>query len=199
MKRSDVTIRCAQSDEVTALIPYLADLRIRTFAAYPYLYMGSIEYEEYYLQQFITAPDALIVTAVNTSGIVVGCATGSALTGHHEEFSAPLAAAGFDLSKIFYFGESVLDAAWRGYGIGHAFFDAREAHAKALGYSSACFCTVVRSTEDPRRPKDYSSLDTFWDKRGYYSLAGVEAIYGWPEEQGGPSLPHSMAYWVKEF
>lgn len=199
MSRNDVAIRCAKGDEVTALIPSLADLRIRIFAVYPYLYIGSVEYEKKYLQQFAAAPDAVIVTATNASGEIVGCATGSALTGHNEEFSAPLAAAGFDLNSIFYFGESVLDAAWRGYGIGHAFFDARENHAKALGYKAACFCAVVRSTEDRRRPKDYSSLDTFWDKRGYHCLAGVEAIYDWPEEEGGPSLPHSMAYWMKEF
>jgi len=199
MKRSDIEIKSVCGAGIEELIPRLADLRIRIFAAYPYLYSGSVAYEEKYLRQFAAAPDALVVAATNAAGDVIGCATGSSLAGHHQEFSAPLAAAGYDLSKIFYFGESVLDPAYRGYGIGHTFFDAREAHAKSLGYSAACFCAVVRSADDPRRPADYSPLDSFWNKRGYFRLPGVEAIYDWPEEACGPSLPHPMAYWMKEF
>jgi GNAT superfamily N-acetyltransferase len=199
MSNSDILIHSATGHAISTLIPNLADLRIRVFSAYPYLYVGSVEYEKQYLQQFASAPDALVVTATNAAGDIVGCATGSALTGHHAEFAAPLAAAGWDLSQLFYFGESVLDAHWRGHGVGHAFFDGREAHAKSRGYRAACFCAVVRSTDDPRRPADYSPLDTFWAKRGYHRLPGVEAVYDWPEIEGGPSLPHPMAYWIKEF
>lgn len=198
MNSVDLDIRVVSGDELAPLIPVLADLRIRVFADYPYLYSGTVDYEASYLGDFASAPDAVVVIAAD-AGRIVGCATGSALRGHHQEFSAPLAAAGYDLSSTFYFGESVLDPAWRGRGIGHAFFDAREAHAGSRGYARTCFCAVVRADDDPRKPIGYSTLDSFWRKRGYHRLEGVLATYNWPEAVDGPSIPHPMAYWVRAF
>lgn len=198
MTQSDLNIRAVSGDELNQLIPVLADLRIRVFADYPYLYVGSIDYETTYLGDFARAPDAVVVVATDPQGRVAGCATGSALSGHHREFSAPLAAAGYDLASTFYFGESVLDADWRGRGVGHGFFDAREAHARARGYTRACFCAVVRGKDDPREPAGYSALDAFWHKRGYRRIDGLLTTYNWPEVAGGPSIAHPMAYWIRE-
>lgn len=199
MNRADISIRAVAGEELAQLIPALAELRIQVFAAYPYLYTGTVAYEKEYLRGFAAAPDAVVVAATDATGRIVGCATGSALTGHHDEFSAPLAKAGYDLASTFYFGESVVDPAWRGRGIGHAFFDAREQHAMDRGYARACFCAVIRADEDAGKPADYSPLDSFWHKRGFQRMPGVEAIYNWPEVEKGPSLPHPMAYWMKEF
>jgi hypothetical protein len=58
---------------------------------------------------------------------------------------------------------------------------------------------VIRAENDPRKPAGYSPLDAFWRKRGYQRLPGVETVYHWPEVEGGPSVAHSMAYWIKEF
>ena len=52
--------------------------------------------------------------------------TGLPLSAEHDEFTAPFEARGFDVSAIFYCAESVLVAPYRGQGLGHAFFDARE-------------------------------------------------------------------------
>ncbi len=198
MSLTDLSIRTFAGEELTQLIPALAELRIQVFAAYPYLYAGTVAYEKKYLLGFASAPDAVVVAASDAAGRIVGCATGSALTGHHAEFSAPLAAAGYDLASTFYFGESVLDPVWRGRGVGHAFFDARERHAMECGYARACFCAVIREDDDKRKPADYSALDGFWQKRGFQRLPEVEAFYDWPEVADGPSLPHPMAYWMKE-
>jgi hypothetical protein len=46
---------------------------------------------------------------------------------------APFIAAGGNVDHIFYFGESVLLPQFRGMGIGHHFFDEREAAARAAG------------------------------------------------------------------
>ena len=49
--------------------------------------------------------------------------------------------AGYDITKIFYCGESVLLKSHRGHGLGHAFFDGREAQAKKLGgFTHSSFC-----------------------------------------------------------
>ena len=180
-------------------LPALARLRIEVFRAYPYLYAGSEGYELDYLHTFAQAPDALIVTATDADGAIVGCATGSALTGHHVEFAEPLVDAGIDLTTTFYFGESVLLPANRGEGIGHAFFDAREAHALALGYKRACFCAVERAVDHPLRPDGYSPLDSFWTARGYKQLAGALSHFDWPETPDGPKIVHRMHYWTRSF
>ena len=128
-----VNIRPLSGPDLEAALPALARLRIDVFRAFPYLYEGSLAYEETYLRTFSAARDALIVAAETDDGVIAGCATGSGMDDQHAEFAQPLKAAGYDLATTFYFGESVLLPAYRGHGIGHAFFDAREAHALAHG------------------------------------------------------------------
>lgn len=191
-------VRPLTGEDLEKALPALAHLRINVFAAFPYLYSGTEEYEQTYLRSFARARDAFIVVAEETDEIV-GCATGSAIDDHHGEFAAPLRDAGYDLTSTFYFGESVLRPGYRGRGLGHAFFDAREAHARARGYARACFCAVDRSADHPQRPDDYSPLDSFWQKRGYRKLPGITANFAWPIEPGGINLIHPMNYWMREF
>ena len=129
----------------------------------------------------------------------LGCATGSGIDDQHAEFSQPLLVAGYDLPTTFYFGESVLLPAYRGKGTGHAFFDAREAHAIAHGYKRACFCAVERPDDHPKRPAGYTPLDAFWQAREYRRLPGVTAHFTWPETAGGSEINHPMAYWLRQF
>ncbi len=95
--------------------------------------------------------------------------------------------AGFDIASIFYCGELVLDPAYRGHGLGHRFFDLREAHARALGgFHSITFCAVVRPPDHPLRPAEYRPLDAFWRKRGYAPVDGLIASFSWKDiDQAG--------------
>ncbi|MAB10592.1 GNAT family N-acetyltransferase [Hyphomonas sp.] len=194
-----VNIRPLSGADLDAALPALARLRIEVFRAYPYLYAGSLAYEETYLRKFAQAKDAFIVAAETEDGEIVGCATGSGMDDQHAEFALPLSAAGYDLPTTFYFGESVLLPDWRGKGIGHAFFDAREAHAIAHSYKRACFCAVERPDDHPQRPETYSPLDSFWQSRGYRKLPGVTAHFTWPEAPGEPEVNHTMVYWLRQF
>jgi len=76
----------------------LAQLRIEVFRDFPYLYDGTLAYEEGYMAGLAGARDA-IVAAAEEDGRIVGCATGSALAGHHEEFAAPFAAHDYDPAR----------------------------------------------------------------------------------------------------
>ena len=82
-------------------LPQLAALRIEVFRDFPYLYDGSADYEESYLTALIKSKDSIIVAAED-DGKIIGCATGSALEGHHQEFAAPFREHGFDPGEIFY-------------------------------------------------------------------------------------------------
>ncbi|MEM9735854.1 MAG: GNAT family N-acetyltransferase [Pseudomonadota bacterium] len=179
-----------------AALPDLARLRIEVFRAFPYLYAGDMAYEERYLATYAAARDAFICGAWD-GDTLVGAATAAPMEDHAAAFAAPFAARGYDLAEILYCGESVLLPAYRGQGVGHAFFDAREAHGRALGRKYAAFCAVIRPEDHPNRPRDYAPLDPFWKKRGYTKLQGLIAEYPWTDiGQDGETLK-PMQFWMR--
>jgi GNAT superfamily N-acetyltransferase len=183
--------------DLQGALPRLAALRIEVFRDFPYLYDGSLDYEESYLTALIKSKDSIIVAAED-DGKIVGCATGSALEGHHQEFAAPFREHGFDPNEVFYCGESVLLPDYRGRGLGHNFFDRREAHAKARGYKYSAFCGVIRPDNHPLRPATYSPLDTFWKKRGYRKAEGMIAMFRWKDIDQPRETEHPMQFWIRE-
>jgi GNAT superfamily N-acetyltransferase len=183
--------------ELGPVLPALAELRIRVFRDWPYLYDGTLEYEASYLRKFAAAKDALVVVVLESDKIV-GASTATPLLGHADEFAKPFAEQGYDAGKVFYFGESVLLPEYRGRGLGHAFFDVRESHARRSGsFEIAAFCAVVRQASDPRAPPSYHPLDAFWNKRGYFKKEGLITTFPWKEFGCEEDVLHPMQYWVK--
>jgi GNAT superfamily N-acetyltransferase len=175
----------------------LARLRIAVFRDFPYLYDGTRDYEEKYLQLFSDGKDGIIVAAKDGETII-GCATGSALVTHHGPLQEPFKRAGTDLNTIFYCGESVLLPGYRGQGIGHAFFDHREAHAKARGYTMSTFCGVIRPADHPSRPANHQPLDPFWEKRGYRKADHMMAHFSWKDVGEDVQTEKPMQFWLKD-
>lgn len=99
----------------------LATLRMTVFRSWPYLYEGSLDYEAAYLDEFLTAEDAVVVVA-RVGDIPVGMATASPMATQSHVIKAPFLAAGAAIDTLFYFGESVLLPQFRGRRIGHRFF-----------------------------------------------------------------------------
>lgn len=192
-----ITVVSLSGPELEAALNDLAQLRIRVFRDFPYLYDGTPEYEGEYLQVFATAKDGIIAAAYDGDRIV-GCATGSALTAHHGEFAEPFEQRGYKLDEVFYCSESVLLPDYRGKGLGHAFFDHREAHARARGYRHSTFCGVVRPEDHPLKPADYRPLDGFWRKRGYSKVEGMTAQFKWKDIDHPEETPHTMQFWLRE-
>ncbi|HRK19835.1 MAG TPA: GNAT family N-acetyltransferase [Hyphomicrobiaceae bacterium] len=185
-------------EAMTRALPELARLRIEVFRAWPYLYDGTLDYEEQYLEKFSRADQAVIVAAFDGAD-VVGVATAAPLSGQNEEIKAPFVDAGFDIAKIFYFGESVLKPSYRGRGLGHAFFDHREAHARSFGkYTDSAFCGVVRESCHPLRPTDYMPLDAFWQKRGYEKVEGLLAWFSWQDIDQTDETEKPMQFWMRK-
>ncbi|MFN6977917.1 MAG: GNAT family N-acetyltransferase, partial [Gemmobacter sp.] len=151
---------------------------IEVFRDFPYLYDGDMDYERGYAASYRDSAGAILVGAFDGPRLV-GAATGTPLADHAEAFAAPFSPTGIDIGTVFYCAESVLLAAYRGRGIGHRFFDAREAHARRLGFAHAAFCAVIRPEDHPDRPADYRTLDAFWRGRGYAPLPGVIARFRW--------------------
>lgn len=193
-----VKIEAFQGEQIKTLIPEIARLRIEVFQEYPFLYKGDEEYEKRYLDKFSHAKGAILVVAFDDEKIV-GVSTGLPFSYESKEVQAPFVRAGLDPKSYFYFGESVLRKEYRGLKIGHTFFDLREAHARKLGtFSDICFCTVVRSENDPRRPKDYTTLEGFWKKRGYQKQPELTCFITWQEIDEKEESPKEMVFWTKK-
>ena len=178
-------------------LPDLARLRIAVFRDWPYLYEGTIGYEQGYITKFAASEGAVIVAALDGDAIV-GAATASPMRGHADAHADAFRQRGFDPNHICYFGESVLLEPYRGRGIGHAFFEHREAHARRFGtFHHATFCAVVRPPEHPRRPADYLPLDGFWQKRGYAPVEGLIGSFEWLDVGDTSKTSKPMQFWMK--
>lgn len=182
---------------IDPVLDEVARLRITVFAEFPYLYDGDVEYETWYLKKF-AALDGAVIVLTRDGDEVVGAATGSPLASQFDEFSAPLREAGFNLDEIFYCGESVLLSQYRGHGLGHQFFDHREAQARKLGLSKSCFLSVIRAEDDPRRPDGYRTLHGFWRKRGYEPVEGLTASFPWKEHGDSEETMNELQYWMRD-
>lgn len=191
-----LTFRTLTGADVDAALDDLAALRITVFRDWPYLYDGDLGYERRYMASYRDSRDAILVGAFDGPQIV-GAATGTPMQDHADDFAAAFAGSGCDLSDIFYCAESVLLPAYRGQGAGHAFFDAREAHARALGCRFAAFCAVRRPPDHPLRPAGYRPLDAFWRGRGYAPLAGAVAQFRWKDVDQPGETDHPLQFWIR--
>ncbi|NVK58883.1 MAG: GNAT family N-acetyltransferase [Rhodobacteraceae bacterium] len=180
-----------------AALDEVAKLRIAVFRDWPYLYDGDLAYERRYLQSYRDSPGAVLVGAFDGDRLV-GAATGTPMEDHADDFAAAFAGTGFDLGTIFYCAESVLLPAYRGRGVGHRFFDLREAHARALGRAHSAFCGVARPADHPLRPAGAAPLDPFWRKRGYVPLEGAVATFRWKDIDRTEETAHPLQFWIRD-
>jgi GNAT superfamily N-acetyltransferase len=174
-----------------ALLPYiseLARLRIEVFRDFPYLYDGTIEYEQKYLQTYIDHPDSVIVLAFDDdNNKIVGASTAIPMRDETPELQKPFLEQGYDIEKVFYCSESVLNKFYRGLGLGVKFFEEREAHAAELGgFEHITFCCVERPADHP-----------FWNKRGYFKHPELITTYKWKDLDDTEETEKPMTFWLK--
>lgn len=191
-----VAVRALTGSEIAAALDDLADLRIRVFADFPYLYDGDAAYEVAYLREYAAAADAVLVAAFDGARIV-GAATAAPMMHQKAEFRSPFETRGLDVARLFYFGESVLLPGYRGRGVGHAFFDLREEQARRCAATAACFAAVVRPADHPLRPDGYTPLDGFWTGRGYAVVPGLVTELAWKEHGEAGESAKAMQYWLR--
>lgn len=193
--------RCTGAEDIRRHLDAVAALRIEVFRDWPYLYDGDSAYEREYLEAYAASDDSVFVLAFDWD-TVIGASTGLPLADASVEFRAPFESRGLDVGKVFYLGESVLLPAYRGCGIGHAFFDHREAHARSLSrFDATAFCAVDRETDDPRRPAEHRGNETFWANRGYARQAGMSMRLRWNEISHGEiaacDMDHALTFWTR--
>jgi GNAT superfamily N-acetyltransferase len=194
-----IEIKSVSGTQIEQYFDDLARLRITVFREFPYLYDGNLEHEREYLSTYSKTDGAVIVLALD-AGKVIGMSTGIPMISETDEVKSPFIAAGYDITRIFYFGESVLDRTYRGQGIGLRFFGDREAHAlKTPGQYDYCtFCAVERPENHPRRPVDYVPLNQFWNKRGYQHHPELFTSFTWQDLDETGKSPKKLSFWIRE-
>lgn len=194
-------IETLTGEALERVLPDLARLRIKVFREWPYLYDGSMDYEQRYLADFARSKDSVIVAALDGHE-VIGAATAAPLRNHTNSFIPLFEEHGYDPDRVFYFGESVLTREFRGKGIGNAFFDWREEHARNCSspkgpYEYTAFCAVVRPTGHPLKPAHYRPLDPFWTKRGYRIVEGMVGKLDWKDVDQAEETEKPMQFWIR--
>lgn len=195
---NNLQIKIFNGPEIEPYIPNLAKLRIEIFRDFPYLYDGSLEYEQNYLKTYTQS--AVSIAVIVFDGVEpVGVSTGLPLEDESMEFKRPFIEQSYDPKKIFYCGESILKKEYRGRGFYSRFFKERENHAKSLGrFKTICFCGVVRPGEHPLRPLEYKPLNPIWEKNGYTIYPNLTTTYIWKDIDKEEETGKEMVFWLKE-
>lgn len=193
---AELRIESLQGAAIAGQLDALADVRIKVFRAFPYLYEGSRDYERHYLQTYIDCPRSLAIL-VWDGDRCIGASTVLPLADAGADAQAPFLAGGHAIDEIDYFGESVLLPAYRGFGVGVKFFELREAHAAALGLKVCAFCAVQRPDDHPLKPAGYVPNDRFWGKRGYVKAPEIVTTFSWPDIGDTESTAKPMTFWLR--
>lgn len=191
-----IRIERATGAAIARYVDALAALRIGVFREYPYLYEGSLAYEHQYLASYAGSPASLVVVACDGDR-VVGASTALPLTLHSDDVVPPLVRAGFDPASVYYFGESVLEPAYRGRGLGSRFFEERERRARELGFGFAAFCAVERPADHPQRPASYQPPGALWRRHGFERRPDIVGTFAWRDVGDTEETAKPMVFWVK--
>lgn len=189
-----VEVRILSGQDITDHAEDVARLRIAVFRDWPYLYDGEAAYEREYVESYRDRPGTLLVGAFDL-GRLVGASTSTPLEDLSAEFAAPFSARGIPRDRVLWGPESVLLPLYRGQGIGHRFFDFREAHARSLGRSHVAFASILRPDTHPARPANARSNDAFWRGRGYAPMEGAEVTFEWRDVGDTVETPKRLQVW----
>lgn len=192
---SGLRIELLRGEAIAAQLDALARLRIAVFREWPYLYAGTLAYEQQYLDTYLRCPRSLAILAWDGERCV-GASTALPLEDAGAAAQAPFLARGQAVAPIDYFGESIILRPWRGRGLGVTFFELREAHARELGLSICAFCAVERPADHPARPADHVTNDAFWSRRGYQRQDDMHTSFDWPDIGQEQSTAKTMGFWM---
>ncbi len=195
---SRINIQSFKGNALKPYLPSIAKVRQEVYREYPYLHEVDLEQEKSYLEEHLDTEEAIAVLVFDGSAIV-GVSTGTPLENEPENIQAPFIKEGLDICSFYYFGKSFLLKPYRGRGFGHHFFDLREYHAQNLGsYHHICFSSIARQEKPQNLPKEYMSLNSFWQKRGYVQHPEMHYKLSWKDISDSTPSEKPMVIWTKD-
>ena len=186
--------------EIEKYLDDVIKLRIAVFREYPYLYDGNIEYEKEYFKDFIKDQTARVIL-VKDSGKVVAVATSIALSNAHlcDDTHKPFVGKGYDVDRFYYYGEIMIDKAYRNKGISKQIYRLRQKEAVSLGFDMLCFATIIKDTDNV--PVDYFDPSQMWRSMGFVEHLDMQVECEWPKIQNDGSTKDQTSklnFWIKK-
>lgn len=198
MLMTDIHVRAFTGSGLKPYIHSIAKLRLEVFKDYPYFEDSQLDAETEYLKKISLNKETIAVLIFDNTTLV-GVSLGSPLEIEEPALQRPFKECKWNVESYFYFGDSALLKRYRGRGIGHHFFDAREAHVSHYKkFKHICFCVPDCHHPDPNRPKDFVPLDDFWRKRGYVHHPDMKCHLSWKTVNEADPTDHQMSFWIRD-
>ena len=199
----NIQIHHHQGESLNSEIGILSDFRLRYFCEFPYLYIGTKEYEQDYLATYLSDPTTrlLIARDQDANNEIVGVAIASMLSPElkilcqsNELSQLPE----LTTEQFFYFGEMIFVPEYRSKGIGKQLLEELKKAGREQGATRFCFFAVDRAYDDVRRPADYVDSDVFFQKFGFKKMA-VSVSFEWATIQADgrvENVSNRLNLWV---
>ncbi len=198
MLLTDIHVRSFTGSGLKPYLHSMAKLRMEVFKEYPYFEEPDLEKETQYLRKIAMEKETIGVLIFDNTTLV-GTSLGYPLRTENPAAHHPFLEHNLAIDSYFYFGDSVLLKHYRGRGIGHHFFDAREIHVSHFKkYRHICFCVPDCPEPDPERPKDFIPLHDFWRKRGYVHHPELKCRMSWRRHDEAHPSEKQMSFWIKD-
>ena len=195
---TDIHIRSFAGGGIKPYIHSIAKLRSEVLRDYPYFEEPDLNYNTQYLKTISSCKEAIAVLIFDNTTLV-GVSLGYPLALESPDFQLPFKERNLPISSYYFFGESILLKPYRGRGIGHHFFDAREAHVSHLpAFKQICFCVPLQMESSAGRPSDFVPLHDFWRKRGYVNHPEMQIHVSRKRVEGIHPQESVMTFWIKE-
>ena len=195
-------IEVFKGKKTTPYVQTLAELRLEAFCEYPYLYVGTLENELQYTQQFSLNPEGMIIVAFEgdeIAGLYSGLPLKNAVS-FLADWHATLKENDIDVENCFYLGELIIKPQYQRQGLGGQLMTQMLNEAKSLGYNKVMGVTGIREPGHPLRPLNYFDADTIWGKFG---LKKNDIVFTctWPTKQPDGSVKreeNKLACWMMD-
>lgn len=179
----------------------LVELKLATFAKFPYLYKGDIDSERAWLETYLRS-DSSIILIVEHDGKIIGASTGIGGQDEDENYRKPFLDRGIDPATIFFYGESMVLPKYRGIGLGKVFYEQREKYARSLpGIKASAMCILQRGSEHPLAPATFDrsrdNYERIWEGRDFAALPNVTAAAEWQDLDTGVPTEKTFQVWLK--
>ena len=168
---TEIHIRPYTGDKIKTYLHSLAKLMTEVFKEYPYMREAHIAQQTEYIKKAASYKESIAVLIFDNTTLV-GASLGIPLNGESKEIQNPFTEKGLNVNEVFFFTALLLLKPYRRRGIGHHFFDVREAHVlHCKKFTHISFCVPQLPENDAlRRPEDYLPLENFGESEAMYTI-----------------------------
>ena len=197
-----VSIQILKGAEIRPYVHVLAEMRMREFYNFPYLYVGNTEEEIQFSAGYPNEKDSILLLVFDDDR-PVGLCSGIPFSSTMEfiqEMKQHAHIQGVDLEEAYYLGEIIIEKEHRKMGTvfkaGKQFFD----EVQKMRYKRIAGITAIRPEDHPLRPQDYRDTDKIWPRMGFQKTSAILSFdYSTRQADGSiRSQENPMALWVKK-